>query len=466
MSIERYRWRPPPGWSDDLPGDFAFELRCVTTEDGRRFYPCGSGVPGYLATGFLGGLAVLHHTRGLTPEQCFADRLQWLFFQRARASREHLQSSLEDVASLRLRRASRGVEDRNSILPELIGEDAQGEGKPWSLDDLLDRGRREARAQGILTPRGVDCVRNGLLAAARRNPLRLPPDQVPPLVKMALYDPAGLPKPRAEEQAEVVRRARDAMRPNRSDSQAAFGRWFWGPKNSFVKQVARQRRAPGGVMDDDLVRRALLEQGWLAYRQVGDCVDAMLDHFRRLLPGPLDDFETRRFERVHLRQPCFGGLPSLMLAERFPLLYPILEDVWVQPDNREAVAVMHRLLHYYEEMAPRRREEDRRAHSKRAGAPDGGAVPVEVPLSRDENEEGRYRPPCRASLSVLEVLAEKLRRDRGIACGCADPRWTLERDDEEIQASVRLRLYCQGCFTPKEVEVPLARLKELARAKG
>jgi hypothetical protein len=468
MTIERYRWVGPPDWSDDLPEGFAFELRCVTTDEGRRCFPTSSGVLGYLANGFAGGLAVLHHTRGLSGEQCFAYRLQWLFFQRTRASREHLRSTLEDVASLRLRRSSRGIEDRNSILPESIGQDARGEGRPWSLDGMLDRGRKAARAQGLLNPRGVDCVRNGLLVAARRNPLWLAPDQVPPLIKMALYDPAGLPRPGPEAPAEIIRRALDAMESHMRDHQAAFDRWFWGRNNSFVKQLAQQKRAPGGAMDRALVRRALLEQGWLAYQQVADCVDAMLDHFRGLLPEPLNAFENRLFERVHRKQPCFGGLPSLMLAERFPLLYPILEEVWAESNNQEAVAVMHRLLQYYEEMAPRRREGDRRAHGKRAGALHGDRTPVEVPLSPDGDvEEGLHRPACRTSLSDLEDLAEALCRDLGITCGCDNPRWILERDEDgDIQDRVRLTLYCQNCPAREGVVVPLARLRELAGAEG
>jgi hypothetical protein len=322
---------------------------------------------GYLATAFAGGLAALSQALSLSGEQRFAYRAQWLLFLRLRATREHLKNRLDHPASLRVRRSGRGLEECDSVLPEPVGRNGCNEGKTWKLDRLLDEGRAEAQEQGVSRPSGMDCVRYGLLRAARRDPLRPQAGEVPGLIRMALYESPSGRKADPETTGRVIERALEAVRPHLADGTNAFDRWFRGAKNSFVDQIAKRQQAPGGKLMPAVVRQVLSDQGWLAYQHVADCVHTALYLFRRLHPVPLSEAEGRAFERVHLKQDYFGGLPSLMLAERFPQLWSILTDVWEEVDNREAVAVMHRLLYYYSEMASTRRVADRLAKARKAG---------------------------------------------------------------------------------------------------
>jgi hypothetical protein len=529
FTLDRYRWVPPPAWRGQLPDNYDFALRCVTTGAGRRFYP-DCGVAAYLATAFAGGLVVLTNLRPLSPEEQDAYRLQWLWFQRAQTTGEHLRDDLEHVASLRLRRSARGLENTNSILPESIGQDEAGEGEPWSLDRLLDIGRREARAAGKSNVSAVDCVKYGLLSAARRNPLWVQPKEVPGLVRGALYDTGDLPTLPKDTKAandtiqEVVWRTLEAMRSHRRDSTGDFDRWFWGPNNTLAKQVGQRKKAPGGSLDPRLVRRVLLGQGWRAYAPVANCLHAMMFHFRHLLPTRLTEDENRLFERTYLRQPFLGDLPLLMLHERFPAIDLILPEVCEEEDNSEAVAVMHRRLAYYGEMAPARRDADRLVQSRRAGTKPGAPVPVTVPLPQgatagggtmsgklkggaakgdlaepaalegeeadasaekegqcphgeegreSQEEEGAFT--SQVALDPLSVIAEGLASRHHFACGCPCPTWKLNMD--HLDADTRtftVTLYCASLahedgsvpVFERTITASLAELQDVARAEN
>src|SRR5262249_37438138 len=114
-----YRWVPPRTWGDQLRGAAALRLRCVNGENGRRFFPFDS--PGeYLATAFASGLATLSQILGLTAEQRFSYRIQWLLFEWMLSRRERLKNQLNHVASLRVRRSGRGPGGAKSILPVTV----------------------------------------------------------------------------------------------------------------------------------------------------------------------------------------------------------------------------------------------------------------------------------------------------------------------------------------------------------
>jgi hypothetical protein len=451
-----YHWVPPADWAGELPPDFDFSLRCVTVGSGRRFYPIEVG--SYLAMAFAGGLAVLTRAMNLSAEQVFSYRAGWLLFQRIRATREHLRNRLNHPASLRIRRSARGLAEVNSILPEWVGQDGGGRGKPWSLDRLLDEGRKEARRQGVARPDGSDCVRYGLLLAARRNPLRITdPDEVTGLVRLSLYEVPDTPAPDPQTRDEVVARVLDALKPHLAEGEGAdeFARWFMGPNNSLIGQVGRKKRSPGGALEPSVVRHALSDQGWVAYGHVADCVHTMLYLFRKLLPEALSAAEGRLFGRMHLKQPEFGGLPWFLLAERFAQLETVIDRVWEEPDNRETVAVMHRLLALHADMAAARRQADRLATGRKAGARRKGQVLLDVELP-DE----LLLAPLSESTEVLEDLADRAASDMGLSCGCKNPTWGLRPDDLDEGSAV---IYCSACDKGGR-QVPLSLLCRLAQA--
>jgi hypothetical protein len=473
LTLTRWRWVPPRSWANELPNEFDFSLRCLTTDSGRRFYPW-LGIDGHLATAFAGGLAALIEAFKLTGEQRFSYRAQWLLFQRLRATRERLNNQLKHPSSLRVRRSGRGLEARDSILPESVGENDPASGKLWCLDRLLDEGRKEARERGVSKPSASDCVCYGLLRAARLNPLQPKTSDVPGLLRMALYDPPpplklkakdlkSKAKEKAAVTAQVIERVLEAVEPHLVDTSDHFLSWFQGPNNSFVAQIAKRVRAPGGALDRAVVCKVLSDEGWRAYQYVADCVHVALYRFRRLLPEPLNEVENRAFERMHLKQPFFGGLPSLMLAERFPQLNPILTDVWEEEDNGEAVAIMHRLLYYYSEMAAARRATDRLTQSRKAGTRNRGHITVDVELPSTVDED--FSSPKSASgepSDVLDHVAERLRSRFGVSCRCQSSVWSLrsnEIEEEEDEADVVL--YCRECNFEQDLRVSLRELREL-----
>jgi hypothetical protein len=316
----------------------------------------------------------------------------------------------------------------------------------------------------VIRPSGSDCVRFGLLRAARLNPLYIQPDEVPALVRMALYDSPLGEKVDPTTANQVVQRAQEALELHLADETNDFDRWFNGSHNSFNGQIAKRKRAPGGKLKRDVVHKGLFEQGWRAYQYVADCVHTAFYLFRQLLPVPLNVLENRVFERMYLKQKYFGDLPSLMLTERFPQLQPILTNVWEDEDNTEAVAIMHRLLEYYAEMAPERRSADRRTQSRKKGTQRKEHITVDVELPTDELIENKTRMTTpNKGLNVLEDLADKLRLAKGISCGCKNPDWGMRSngiDGEEAKVT----LHCRTCSFENSCCVSLTTLRRMGEA--
>jgi hypothetical protein len=462
LTVTRYQWVTPSSWGAELLGDAGYSLRSISGAYGRRFHPV-SDVNSYLGTAFACGLAALSQAKNLSAEQRYSYRAHWLLFQRLLASREHLKSRLEHPKSLRISRTGRNFHGRRSLLPELVGRDSSGKGRSWSLDRLLDEGRMEADEQGVPHPTGIDCVRYGLLCAARRNPLCLQPSDVLPLVRSALYEPSGGENISSSTREAVIERVLMAIERQRDRDAEEFERWFQGPKNSFIGQIAKTQRSLGEVLERDTIRQVLFDESWLAYQAVADCVHTANYMVRRLITVPMNEFENRVFERMHMKQPCFGNLPSFILAERFPQLRPILTSVWEDEDNSKAMAIMHRLLAYYAEMATARRDADRLIKSRKDGEKGRATKPVEVELPSAELNAATPVPPMSANAELLEDLAEELASAEEINCGCQQPHWGLQVDRgfSPDKTTVLLTLCCHKCSFTQDLSRQVSSLREL-----
>src|SRR5262249_4981209 len=161
-------------------------------------------------------------------------------------TQEHLKNNLLNATSLRVRRMGRNMADERSILPETVGLDAQGGGEPWSVDRLLTEGDQAAREAGIEQPSEADCVRYGLFVAARLKPLSIPADRISKLLRQALYADI-LDWPLSPQVIDlVIDRMLDAIHQHITEPAAGFNAWFSGGNNSFVRQIAKRKRLPGG----------------------------------------------------------------------------------------------------------------------------------------------------------------------------------------------------------------------------
>jgi hypothetical protein len=467
-SVTRYGWDPPADLRHQVPEGFAFALRCIRFPgDGRWFYPIGS-FDGFIAEAFVGGLALIDMIKGLGSEGRHAYRAMWQFFQRVRRTRERFSNDLLNATSLRVSHSGRGTSQEYSILPESVGLNAQGQGKPWSVSELLREGMAEAKVSGVSKPTEADCVHYGLVRAARLNPLDIPERDVRPLIRQALFESillndesakAGNGSSEAVAREAVIERSLGAVQRHLGDRQAEYDNWFAGPKSSFIHQIAQQKRASGGPLARELVRRILLDLGWQAYDYVGDCLHAMMRVFQRLVPEPLTELEGQRFARMHLKQPCFGQLPLVLFHERFPFLRSILTTACEDPADREAVTILYRLLHYYGEMATKRRATDRlmkarkdaRGHgyqgecslnaefdpqdSKGEGAEAASETGEDPPGSEgaETHQETAHGTSEVTAADRFQEIAERVREEKGIRCGCHEPNWdarVVEMNDE------------------------------------
>jgi hypothetical protein len=360
------------------------------------------------------------------------------------------------------------------VIPGYASCLAKGIWRWFSLDPRFP-GERAAGEAGIRRPGEADRIRYGLAAAARRNPLTIPADRVPKLVRQALY--AELPEdgPLEPEVVDaVIERLLGAIQQHLTEPAAAFNAWFSGGNNSFVRQVAQRKLLPGGRFDLRVVRRVRLDLGWRAYRYVGDCVHTTLRVFEGLMPGPLTEAERRPFERTYLKQAAFGDLPLALLSERFPFVKAILSDLLDSPDNREAVTVFHRLLDWYGDMARRRRDVDRTVKERRpVRRPEGEKTPLTVPLPEcaaaaetDEAAEpgdvGSGEPGTQDPDPLLDLfadVAEQVCQERQLRCPCGLQDWR-HRPVAHDGVAVTVEHACEACQSTAQSTVPVERFRQ------
>src|SRR5262245_51003031 len=171
LGRSRYTWQPPPEIEDQLPQGFCLSLDCLAGSDCvRRFVP-GSGAAAFILQASLGGSALLARRAVLGGLQRFSYHVMRLLYQQAPGLREHLGRTFRRERDLYTPRAGRIGGDGAHVLPPELGPDEHGRGKPWTPGELIEEGRREAADAGDTNPDGATCIRLGLAAAARRNPL-------------------------------------------------------------------------------------------------------------------------------------------------------------------------------------------------------------------------------------------------------------------------------------------------------
>ena len=444
-----YVWEPDDDVAADLPTGFRLTLECVATRDGtRRFAPAG-GVAAFLLEASLGGLAILNRVRGMSAEARFSYHAMRLIFQHAPRLREHLGRSFSRRADLSLTAAEKGGRDGRSILPARIGLDREGHGRRWSVAELLEQGRDRAIAAG-------------LFAAARRDPLdpgASTESEARGLVRLALFDrgPVAGGIGVVAKQA-VTERLLAAIETHQDDDAETFTRWFFEDRDNLIHQIAKQRKR-GGPHPREVVRQAVLDLVFDAYTYAGDCVCLQMQAFLEALPTPLDAGERAWFEAVYYKQPYLGGLPLVLIRERFTFLREAILDLMDDPGDGERVGVLLRLLQYYEEMATQRRDADRgdkrRAHHRDAGGRIGRTVELDVDVAAKTE---------RTPAPLFQQIADQLREERGITCSCgAAGSWHAELLGGVADDPIRIGVVCPGCQQSLPLELSRAEFRRLGQ---
>ena len=367
-TCEHGKWHPPQRLAEFLPEGFSLEIDCYTTADGfRRILP-RYNFEELINMGAVGGLAVIHGLRGFDKQVDHSYRTMFLIHEhvRGRAYRntrgmtEHLTRNFDYSRDLYVRRLGRETDGVCNVLPDDATLDTRREEKPLTVKKLTATGRQKAQASGFHKPDSRQAIALGFFEAATLKPLDVAIEKVPDLVRMVLFSMDHIDNSTSEELIKTVtERLLDAVHGHLDDTQEDFHNWFFGPSNSLVKQIAKQKKKHGGVLKREDVRQALLHLGWQAYEYVGQCVHALMHTIKNSMPQPFNEKEKRLFEHMYERQACYGNLPLVLLFERMDFLRPAILAIWDEPQKQIHIRVLHRMMWYYAAMASKRREADR-----------------------------------------------------------------------------------------------------------
>lgn len=315
----------------------------------------------------LGGLAI-SEARGLDAERRRAHDTSFFYAEKLLNSRALLKRRFTGPADFRIGDQMRKETGRWSVVP------ADLDGKPLGIRGLMKLGHKEATRQLLEEPTREQLVHLGLYAAARTNPL--PPEsfgddagsqkeRLRRLVRSALLDTDLAPDDITEQELEIIsERFADAVDPHLGDDRDDFRRWFDGPKSTLVKQIAKRKKAKGGERDSARVFAALAEQGWRGLLLAAECIEIQMRAVAANLPEPLSAADLARYKAVYSRQPWLGGLSLCMLWGRFDFLREAIWDVIERPGDPVPVGTLLRLLQYYADAAPLRRDVDRQRKRK------------------------------------------------------------------------------------------------------
>lgn len=484
-----YFWFPGKSLKKQVPDGAAVILRCEASRNGeRRFSPIGTGnrsldpfLPFYLYA-FTCGLAILIKSRKMTKRERQSYRAMYFLFQRAQKMRQHIRHLFKSKKDLTVVRSGlRSKEESEShILPWQFSAATKAMGYPQSVDGFLARGQKEAKKSGVSHPSVTQKIHYGLVALARLAPKPLKPDEMVRVLKSVLFD---LPAPakRIDEQTRqlvdtettavdpetkdlVTERILVAIWPHLGDTSAVFNDWFWGRHNSFIKQIAQQKKSPGGELDPSVVERVLLERGWEAYEYVGQCVQTWARDMVEAIPEPLTEKERRAFETLYFCRPEFGGIPLILLAEKLQFVDTVLEDIVNNPGKDRPVQVLYQLLQFYAAMVANRREADVRIGEAKTGTEkwlkkeSGQKLSADVGPELEDTSTSENRVE---DLDHAHAIYRGVAKAKNITCKCPKPDWGVKPEQVEKTHEFRLTFRCQKCGVEKKKVLSIKELQDI-----
>jgi hypothetical protein len=456
----RYTWRPSGDTSRQLPSHFRLSLDCAALPDGvRRFVPCAGAAP-FILQASVGGQALLATRAGLSREQRFSYHAARLFYQQAHRLREHFGRTFGREQDLYTPQGGRIGQDDAHVLPAHLGLDGKGRGEPWKPADVVRRGRQEAAAAGYANPDEATCIRLGLHAAARRNPVErtmMSDAESLPLVRLALFDLGPSCEPSDESLVDKVQeRLFPALERHIDDDTESFNRWFFESTDNLVHLVAK-KKGGGGKLAREAVRQAYQELAFRSFTYVGDCVHVQMRAFARALPEPLNAEERPFFDPLYQKQPRLGGLPLIMLQDRLEFLRETVIDLWDDPRDRGRMGALLRMLQYYGEMAAKKREADRRY--KRQSRPRNKQGRNAKVLALDPARDAAPRPTS----DLFQDIAGCLREQRRASCRCGVTRDWRARLVAQTAGGIVVEDVCGTCGQAERFEVTNAHFEKVGK---
>ncbi len=463
ISRTRYAWRPGPELEARLPRGFRLDIDGLTGPDGTRRFRPAEAFGTFVVEASLGGLARLYD---LNAESISSYDTMRLIFQQAPHLREHLARAFARPSELLVTGSERAGHFGADILPDRVGMGPEGNHGRWSVDELIRRGHAELAAGGGHVSGPGACIAAGLHAAARLDPLDpagLSEADALTHARLALFDLGPAPGGVGPAVKEIVTdRLLALLEAHLADGTDDFDRFFFDEREDIVHRISKQRKA-GGPIPREVVRQALLELVWDSYRYVGDCVSTQMQAFLRTLPTPPTAEERAAFEALYCKQPYLGGLPVVMLWNRFDFLRGAVVDLLADPHDGRRIGVLLRLIQFYAEMTGKRRQVDR-SYSKRRPRPgEGGGVPGIRGIDGDPAD----RTTTTAN-RTFQRIADRLRREQGVACSCGDDEtWGAKLvDDEDGDDVIKIRIECLGCGRSTTLDVTREDFDRAGRESG
>lgn len=458
----RYVWRPNPCLSlRDVW--FKIEFDCLTGPDGtRRFVPATTTDEFVLLASVI-GFQILAETRELTAEQKFSYHAMRLLYQHAGRLRESYGRTFKRRADLLITAQVRGDHNDVDVLPNGLGTFEHGGENKWSVNELISRGRAAATDAGIAKPDEQTCIRWGLYEAARLNPIdtqSLSQEDTRTLIRLTLFDLGPVAESVDEEiKARVVERLCEAIKKHQADANEAFHTWFFENLDNIVHQIAKRTKG-GGTVDRETVRQVILELVFDAHIYVADCVQLAVEAFLAALPAALSPDGRQLFKAIYYRQNELGGLPLVMLRNRFSDMHEAAVDVLNAPTDPSRMGVLLRLFQYYAEMASKRRRADREYKDRRQHRNAAGRTSINL-------EIGNFDTVTPNSPSEFSNIASELRRRRGANCNCANTdSWVAMVGDSTSSDKPVIHDGCTVCDHFESYEVSIDELRDIASQFG
>ncbi len=435
ITYERHVWRPDVPLAQNLPTGFRVAMaRCGDPAGRRRWFleellTGTATLTAVIGQSFLGGLEILRQARRLTSEQAFSYRFMWLLFARRETFQEYYDRSFRYSCDLFIRLPGRdhlaGRNPPRTILSVL---------KPdLSISGLQKMGGELAQARGWRDLPRHKLIRLGLWKLASEDPLKLTADQVPGVVRRALFR-SEVPDRDVEAVLEhvLVERFIAAIEEHQHLSETGFREWFCDAVSHGFKHLAAQKKARGGPLPPEQAKQVVLALLWRSHRYVGECFHAQMRVIQKCIRPRLTDDEATLFERMYLKQSVFADLPWLLISQRSDILAEELFEWLDDPARTIDAAIIHRLFGTYAGLVNERQKVDRRFKKPRAGRSAAYAF--------DESRDSPSRAKSASGGAGVDIVL-----DERIRCGrCGGTSLELVGHKETSAERITLELACQS----------------------
>lgn len=343
-----------------MPDGFNLQFYCFELKDSGRYLIPVSFSSALTLELFTGGLAVVDHLKVLTSRQRLTYRMMSLIYQKVGRLQNYHGRRFQYKKDLQ----SADAGNHYNVLPNDLGSSSAKTGQPWGIPELMSEVKALAKGSKVTFQSYTDYIEYGLFAAAKLNPLPIENNaDIKNLVRIATFDYVPISNCSDKMKEWIEEQILVAMEKHMKDSQEAFDNWFWGPNNSFLKQITKKKCSPEECTIE-MVRGVLLKLGWDAYAYMAQCIHVQMKCFQNAIPEPLNGKEKKRFEMYYLQQECFGDFPLILLKDRIPFLWAPIESFLSGCNDFDFPGTIHQLLRYYSEMIETRREQDRIAQRR------------------------------------------------------------------------------------------------------